>query len=551
MNVAIAIIDQRLNSLMDEIRTKAKEELKITDNIPLKSLAFVYLVVKTVLDLNGEQAFDCLTEGGGDFGIDAMHIAHEQGNEFTVTIFQGKYQQNLSGKANFPENGIQKLIHAIRYLFDPTASLTHINRLLYTKVEEVRSLIRDGYIPQVRVIACNNGLKWTDSDKEEVKRAAFGPQVTFEHCNHDSLLHILQETRPVNETIQFTGKAIVEDFNFSRVFVGRVAVAEIARLIERHGDRLLERNIRRYLGLQGNRVNENISNTLQSEDSNNFYFYNNGITLICDKFIYNGLQSGNYQTKIENLQIINGGQTCITIHETLKRQPSPPENAFVLVRLYELPFDNEELAPKITLATNSQNPVDLQDLRANDQQQRQLEIDIDQLGFIYRRKRAETPLQANEFTIGTAAEAVLSVWRQKPHQAKFFGREHFGRLYDEIFTSQLNGTQVIIAVLLYRIAENYRRRPEPTMPPFVSYASCFLAMQMGKSLLQAVGLKLADLDHRHFQQAKTLVENSGTQFFHRAVESIDQALRNLYGDRPLSAQQLSATFRRGDLMDGL
>jgi hypothetical protein len=37
--------------------------------------------------------------------------------------------------------------------------------------------------------------------------------------------------------------------------------------MEGHGERLLERNIRRYLGLQGNRVNEGIRKTLMSEEN--------------------------------------------------------------------------------------------------------------------------------------------------------------------------------------------------------------------------------------------------------------------------------------------
>jgi len=51
-------------------------------------------------------------------------------------------------------------------------------------------------------------------------------------------------------------------------------------------------------------------------------------------------------------------------------------------------------------------------------------------------------------TVGVAAEAILSVWRGKPHQVKFFSREHFGKLYNVIFTEQLNGAQVVIAVQL-------------------------------------------------------------------------------------------------------
>jgi len=81
--------------------------------------------------------------------------------------FQGKYKQKLEGEANFPEEGIKAIINAIRYLFDPRAMLEHLNERLKAKLEEVRSLIRDGYIPQVRVLACNNGLKWNDAGEAE------------------------------------------------------------------------------------------------------------------------------------------------------------------------------------------------------------------------------------------------------------------------------------------------------------------------------------------------------------------------------------------------
>ncbi len=552
MNINVAIIDQRLTSVIEDIREQASQELNLrNDETKLKSLAFVYLTVNTILDLTPEETFDCLTEGGGDFGVDAIHISAEVDNEFTVTLFQGKYKAKLDGDSNFPETAIKQMLNAIHYLFDPAAPLGNVNPRLQIKVEEARALIRDGYIPQVRAIACNNGLTWNESAKQEIERAALGSQVTFEYCNHDRLLSILQATKPVNETLRFTGQATVEDFNFSRVFVGRMAVSEIAALIDRQGERLLERNIRRYLGLEGNRVNERIRATLHSDKERaNFYFYNNGITLTCDKFTYNALQHGDYQVKIENLQIINGGQTCMTIFKTEREAlpVSPRAETFVLVRLYQLPSENDDLVQQITFATNSQNPVDLKDLRANDEQQRRLEMDINQLGFSYRRKRSESPLKSSEITTGTAAAAILSVWRRKPHQAKFFTREHFGKLYPDIFTTDLNGTQVVTAVLLYRIAENYRRRPPENAELFIPHASCFIAMQMGKYLLAELNCKLAGLSHLNFTTAKSLIEQTGNVFFIQAVADIAQALTALYGKRTLSAQQLSATFRRGDLI---
>ncbi|TRU17054.1 MAG: abortive phage resistance protein [Microcystis aeruginosa Ma_QC_B_20070730_S2] len=553
MNINISIIDQRLVSVSKDIRQKASEELRITDEGRLKSLAFVYLCVKTILDLDGDDVFDCLTEGGGDFGVDAIHISEEYDGEFTVSLFQGKYKHNLEGNSNFPEEGIKSLINAINYLFNPAAKLEHINQRLLVKVEEARSLIRDGYIPQVRTIACNNGLKWNLSAQEAIDRAEFGDQVTWEYVNHERLVKILQASKPVKDTLQLSGKAIVEDMEFSRVLLGKISVTEIATLIERHGERLLERNIRRYLGLQGNRVNEGIRHTLTSDEKNNFYFYNNGVTLTCDSFSYNALQDGDYQVRVENLQIINGGQTCMTIFKTLREPDLIHQNAqaFVLLRLYQLPRENEGLVQRITYATNSQNPVDLKDLRANDERQKRLEMNIQQLGFNYRPQRSNTATRSTDITSGVAAEAVLSVWRRKPHQAKFFSREHFGKLYDTIFTDQLNGAQIVIAVQLYRIAENRRKRPESTDPDFVRYASCFIAMQMGQKLLADMKVQMKDISHQNFQSAQMLIDQNGESYFNASLQDIKQALQDLYGEQEISLQQLSATFRRGDLISRL
>ncbi|MBV5272976.1 MAG: AIPR family protein, partial [Lamprocystis purpurea] len=169
----------------------------------------------------------------------------------------------------------------------------------------------------------------------------------------------------------------------------------------------------------------------------------------------------------------------------------------------------------------------------------------------YRRKRMEGPSRPIDITSGVAAEAVLAVWRSKPHQAKFLTREHFGKLYSTIFAADLHGAQVVAAVLLYRIAENRRRRPAEQDPPLVRYASCFIAMQMGRRLLKGLNLDLARLDHRVFTTARTLIEEQGDAWFHESVADIQRALEGLYGSQTVSAQQLAATFRRGDLIERL
>ncbi|MEY4170925.1 MAG: putative abortive infection phage resistance protein [Actinomycetota bacterium] len=547
MNFNTSIVDQRVSKLMEDIRAPARDVLNIADDGRLKSLAFVYLCVKELLDLDQDVVIDCLTEGGGDFGVDALHISEEIDGEFAVTLFQGKYKTNLEGNANFPVGGLESLVQAVRHIFDPTSDLGAINDRLRVRVEEIRSLIRDGYLPRVRAVCCNNGLRWPADGDTTITRAGLGDQVTWEHVNHDTLVRLMQRTQKVDATLRLTGRAIIEDLAFSRVCVGRIPVVEIADLMGTHGDRLLERNIRRYLGLSGNRVNEGIRTTLRSANAADFYLFNNGITLVCDDFAYNALQQADYQVKVTNLQIVNGGQTCMTIHRTSLDGPLPGE-ATVMVRLYKLPRDREDLALRITHATNSQNPVDLKDLRANDEVQQLLETSMRDLGYNYRRKRVEGSVGSREMTSGAVAEAVLAVWRLEPHRAKFYAREHFGKLYDTIFSDSLNAAQAIAAVLLFRIAENHRRRPAPADPLFVRYASCFIAMQMGRRLLSALKLlDISGLDHRNFARARELIEAHGEAWFGGSCADVDQALKALYGDREVSLQQLSATFRRGDL----
>ena len=160
MSINIGIIDSRIRKLALDLADELDNRLNFRGNAAkAHSALFVFLVVKTLLDLSDEDALDCLTEGGNDFGIDAVHIGDVEEGEFVVTLVQGKYKLGLRGDANFPQTGVEKAIQAIRYLFDPDATIT-TNSNLTRRLEEIRSLVRDGHIPLVRCVLCNNGLPW-------------------------------------------------------------------------------------------------------------------------------------------------------------------------------------------------------------------------------------------------------------------------------------------------------------------------------------------------------------------------------------------------------
>ena len=553
-SLAAQIIDQQVSGLVERHGDALGVEPRPgSDEHRKRALAFLFLVARAAFDLADEDALDGIVDGGDDFGIDALYFEPPDDGELPVTVVQGKYKRDLGGDSAFPETGVADLIDAVGALFDP-ARPVRLNRRLSERIEDVRSLVKDGAIPRVTAVAANNGARWTAQAQQRIDAAAqhFGGQVEWRHLGAAEILDLLQARKPIHAELRLTGAAVAETFDFRRVLTGRMSAAELARLTDEHGNRLFERNVRRYLGLAGNRVNEAVAATLREPGQrSNFYFYNNGVTITCSQFRHNALQREDWRVQVSDLQIVNGGQTARTVQRVAKEIGAAIGEAEVLVRVYELPQNDTALVEAITFATNSQNPVDLRDLKANDERQRVLAQSISALGYTYRAKREDRALSANEFTSAVVAEAVLAVWRHRPHQARFRGREHFGALYRTIFTPDLNGAQAVVAALLHRHAENHRKRPPEDAPDFLAYGSRFMAMLTGRYLLNEMGTSLGQLDHRNFAAARDLAQRRADDYLARARARIEDALGPLFRDRERTLQRLSATFRRADLVDAL
>ena len=549
-SINVSIIDQQVRQLAEEpaLAFAGDEDMK-------RSAAFILLCTRTLLDLDIDEARECMTDGRDDSGIDAMHVGPMIEGEFRITLLQGKYKRRLDGEAAFPGSEITKMINTVGTLFDPDKRF-HAHRRLLERVEEIRSYIRDGYLPHVRVVLCNNGQPWDVDGQVLIDSAGFPEdRVSWEHLNPDRLIALMQSQTAVDAELKLVGKSTVEEFNFRRVLVGKVPVAELASLFERFGDRLLEKNIRRFLGVAQNRVNREIARTLNSRNTRpDFYFFNNGVTVVCSKFRYNALQGENHVVRLENMQVINGGQTCHTIQRVVRARPDEDwSQATVLLRLYELEDDQRDLIRDITYATNSQNPVDLRDLRTNDPVQQRLEMGLRDLGVTYRRKRA---MRGNGkagpvIDPAMAAEAVLAVWRRKPHLARFEKNQHFGRLYGEIFSDDLSPAQVIVAVEILQAVERAGKERPDDAPRFVPYAAHFLAMMIGDAVLGELGMTLDGLTHRELERVRGHLEEFEA-LYGRAVLELRILLRLLSVDEDEhSLQKLSATFRRGDLLEEL
>jgi hypothetical protein len=59
------------------------------------------------------------------------------------------------------------------------------------------------------------------------------------------------------------------------------------------------------------------------------------------------------------------------------------------------------------------------------------------------------------------------------------------------------------------------------------------------------------ISHLNFIDANLLIVANGDKYYSDSMGDIRQALSDLYGGQEVSLQQLSATFRRGDLIEKL
>lgn len=549
-NIGAAIVDQMVRGIVEK-----HPDLLSGGRAMTVSAAFLLLCMRYKLDITLEEAADAYTDGGNDVGVDGLHIGDVVGDEVDVTLFQSKYYEaDLRGVRAFPEVEIQKIVGTLRVLFDPALDL-RVNPALAARVEEVRSFIREGVFPTVRVVLCSNGARWNESAQrwmDEAVRYHKG-QVEFVYFNHDDILHILKQTKPADVVIQLRGGMTHEDIHFVRAATGRVSVQDVAKWFEEKGDLLLQKNVRRFLGLHGGmRVNRGIAQTL-CEAPEKFYFCNNGITVVCDKLSSSTLQGGDKMVRLTNMQVVNGGQTCKVIHSVLQdeRFAERAGQASVMLRIYQLPDDGRALVDDITLATNSQNPVDGRDLRSNDFIQKNLEKEVGELAggrFVYKRWRDGKAVGSDTITSAAVAEAVLAVWRRKPHLARFRRAQYFGRFYDEIFDG-LHAAQAVVAVLVFRYVESVRRRSAEDAPLFLPYASHFVAMVVGEELLAAEGVGLGEVAGGRFAVLAGRFEADKAALYARAVRRVAAGVEKLLNGDAHSLQKLSAVFRRSDLLD--
>jgi hypothetical protein len=429
---------QRLNERVDRMVEKG--------DIADRSQGLIYLFLMHRFYADKGTIDESITDGGNDCGIDAIYI-DRRGDEPTIHLFQSKYHESSKKAKNFPASSLEKIIRFFEILKDRRVELQKIaNPRLEQKILEIRDAISREF-PTFKVWLLSNGLPCIGHEAVPCCNALARQSVSVEEFHLNEIVEFCLNTHSgrANHVFYARDAGVIEFGNTElRSVVGYISGLELYKLLadirdERKIDyTLFSMNVRGFLGLD-NPVNKEIFRTAASSDNANFASLNNGITIVGSQCRVNRTGSDMPKIGIKRLSIVNGAQTCSAIFDAMRDfypDVARFEKLSVLFRVFET--EDPNLINKIAVSTNNQNRINPRDLRANDDSQTKLEVELKAYQIRYLRKRGfyedvnDTLRLLDSLKAG---QILLSYIHHDPVRAKRDSDLIFTDLYLKVFGS--------------------------------------------------------------------------------------------------------------------
>lgn len=394
-----------------------QENYKYISNIQKDEWAFNYWVLDKLFYEDEELVEEKIVDYH-DLGIDAYEIYEDTKDIFLIqnkyygetTAITAEYVKNdfLLRAITALENGTYKKSDELQGAFSKykdSVDFTVYLQLFVTN--NIHNREADEYVKKFNVSHPKYIAKifYLDDIEEryygETQQVKKNISVKVESVNKGTILNINTEGYKLENVI---------DARY--VLTPVVSVYRLYRDSIEKGYPIFDKNIREYLGNKG--VNKSIYQTLlDEEDRKNFFYYNNGITVICDRMTKIVTQPSDYNMNaaftIDNPQIVNGCQTVNSIYEALKN--IDPDNleknfkdTFVMLKILEINREDsgdDKLYKDIVKYTNSQNSIDEKTFVANTDTFIRLQNEFEAKGFLLLIKQSDKNKFANKYKVAT------------------------------------------------------------------------------------------------------------------------------------------------------
>lgn len=430
------------------------------------SRAFSAFVLQKMFDLSANEAAGAVVDDFADNGVDAIYY-HEM--DETFYILQSKLkatEQFLQGDAESFERGIRLLVEQ---------ELDTFNQLVKYKADYIENALDQCSDIKLVVAYTGNGVAQTAvtvlehfvNDGALVEERINREVVYVDARRAEAWLRAEHAIGNVNTRIKLSHSSTLGEPR--KTVVGFARIDDLVKLHQEHDKALYQKNIRYFIGEGRRGVNYAIKQTLEHAPAD-FHLLNNGITAVCTDVSPKKSKAGFKDYVVVGFSVVNGAQTISSAAQFKQQNPVvDTSDAKVMMTLIQASA-NGDFHKIVTRARNLQNPVDLSNFAALDDNQERLRQEMALYGYDYHYRPQQSPRgNVPVIDIGTLAKAMACLDRSvdyagrlKTEPSLFTNTE--SDAYQSIFTTGVTGSKAINAVTVFNVIHNLLATADRTSP---------------------------------------------------------------------------------------
>lgn len=511
------------------LKTCISQEFSDSEIYGDESSFFEFFASSQVLknnNLSDEEIDNCIVGSGNDGGCDGIFVflngdlitadqistlSATKGSTLKLSIIQAK------NTTSFDETTIMKWKTVSSNLLNMSNDIDSYATSYNEAVRDGFRLFRDTLTKLVRsqvkthihyyyVTLANelhpNVQRQADELKEQIKQLYPATKVDVTFVGADKLMELYNTDCETTVNLKLSDQPISLGTNVE--YVALINLSTYYKFITDETGALrknfFESNVRDYQGR--NVVNKSIADTLANENKEDFWWLNNGVTILAEKIT----PITTKELVLLNPEIVNGLQTSTEIFNYFSDNVALLENEKrnILVRI--IVPDGEESRDNIIFATNNQTNIPKSSLRVTDTIHLQIEMYFKSRGLYYDRRKNYYKNQKKKaddiIGVSFLAQCLISIVLRKPDFAR--ARPSTLLTDDATYSFLYEDNQDLevyykVAILGKRVQRNLRATADMTPAErsdvlfYLLYA--VVSKEIGKTSISFEDLKSLDVEH--------------------------------------------------------
>lgn len=526
-------VSKRLHEIyLEKIDLK---DVKISNQYCFETRALAATALMIKCGLNEELSALNITDGYHDLGLDAIYLDE---NQKTLFVVQSKWRNN--GEGSITASEIASFTLGIKRILN--FELEGANEKVMAKKTEIDTAISSmGYKVEAVFIHTGNSnmnsfvIKPMNDLIKDVNDDA-GDNLHFSQISFKDVYNYLANIE-VFENIKIDDVVLNNWGKIERPYLsyyGMISAVAIGEWFKQYGNKLFAKNLRFYKGRT--EVNEGIRKVLMDEPEN-FFYYNNGIKLLCQRIIRKAKNSTNNTTGIftlEGVSLINGAQTTGSIGSIYFEEPNKLKDANVMIQMIDMSNMPESVSKLITKLSNTQNRIENKDFAAQDPVQDKIkrELTFSHIQYLYKTGEEISDL-SKQISFDEAIVALACLWKDVSYST--IAKRNVGALsediskvpYKALFNESTNAFEMYNAIIAIRIIEKYLQKDKK-----IYIGKEYLTCIHGNRLIEHIVLQEIKKDEK-FSDSIMKEDDIGEKYFKmvkKIINIISGELENTYCD---------------------